>query len=113
MPAIFRQHPIFNLYLQGNALSAWNDRPLYVLDEHVCYVNGSMIALESDDRNRSAFTMVSFERALWTWDFVQVARDVAEKKHDAALDELELFLTGYYRMGVGYLTGEYIAKGWI
>lgn len=37
----------FNLYLQGQ--QGWNDYPLYILDEHIAYVNGAIVAIEDKE----------------------------------------------------------------
>lgn len=34
----------FNLYIQNQ--KAWDDYPLYILDEHIAYINGAIVAIE-------------------------------------------------------------------
>jgi len=50
VPAILRGR-LYNLYLVSQA-SSWNDRPLYLFDEWCAYQNGSLLALDVNDRSR-------------------------------------------------------------
>lgn len=43
------RHNRFKTYVTGQ--SAWENEPLYLVDEWVCYINGAMIAIESVNNN--------------------------------------------------------------
>lgn len=41
VPREFREHRLFAMYISGQ--EAWDDSPLYVFDEWLCYSNGAML----------------------------------------------------------------------
>lgn len=52
----------FNLYIQNQ--KAWDDYPLYILDEHISYINGAIVAIEDNQRGIKAGSVDPIEGPL-------------------------------------------------
>lgn len=100
---------VFNLYLIDQQRH-WNETPLYVCEEMVCYAVGSLAGLEFGLQKR---TLDSLDRALEMYQYTRAAAQMMLDAGCPQLDDFEEFLATMHRELIGRAIGDCTAKGWL
>lgn len=80
---------VYKLYLVDQAASGWGDRPLYLLDEWVCYTNGSAARKDLKIVPRAETVKYMFEFNVYVLTLLMVL-DEKEPNYDA--NDLSVFV---------------------
>lgn len=97
----------YSLYL-SQQLAAWNDRPLYVLDEWVSYVNGSLVREEQGLQDRADAVGSASEFLGYAWVLAWVSTEAGYRSN-----EFQAFLLWQSERTVRLAQNVQEAKAWL
>jgi hypothetical protein len=100
---------VFKLYLIDQQRH-WNETPLYVCEEMVCYTLGCRVGLERELAKR---TLDSLDRAMELYEYCRVAQAMMRETNYLQQDDFDSFLAEFYHEGLGSVIRECTAKGWL
>jgi hypothetical protein len=103
-----KRGPNYDLYLVEQQ-KYWNDTPFYVIDELVAYIGGTMVGLDSDNKNR---TIDSYNHVLEMWEYTIVAQELARHSGFEEQKELDEFLLFVKRDRIDWIKSQIEIKNW-
>ncbi len=105
----YKRGRVYQLYMV-DAQEWWNDTCLYPLDEFVAYINGTLVGIEYDLKDRA---MYSFDNALEMWEYCKVAQELSRKSGFSQQKELDEFMSWLYTNRVKYIKIKFGEKEWL
>ncbi len=104
-----KRGPNYKLYLVKQQ-EYHNNRPFYVIDEYIAYINGCLVGLDIDEKARA---IDSYNHVIEFKEYVDVAQELSRKSGFAEQKELDEFLDFVYKNRVLWLEQEFKKRQWI
>lgn len=93
---------VYGLYLVEQQ-KYWNDRPLYIIDELVAYINGTIVGLEINDIRRAKD---SFNKVEEMWVYAAALQKLSQQSNFSCQKEFDEFMAFIYNDRVVWLRNQ-------
>jgi hypothetical protein len=104
-----KRGPNYSLYLVTQQ-DYHNNRPFYVIDEYIAYINGCLVGL---DINEKARTVDSYNHVIEFKEYVDVAQELSRKSGFKEQKELDEFLDFVYNQRILWLEKKLNDRNWL